>query len=220
MLWLGKWCLPSELICLAQQVQWGGGGSCPLRPPLATALSLEGVHSCLAVSEPYWYVYDVGLVSTQLGANGTVKASRPPSGDILRSSLLWVSMFTLAGFWLLVLSSRQFKYSRAWYNPFLRNSLKLHSNRTNVCSSYMFYMVRDHWFDSRPFLVWWVKAVPQGTSSFYLEHFDVISIIISVYTMENCCLFVKQRSSQIQYLPQSVSVSGLAQMSYLTNVSV
>ena len=30
-----------------------GGGSCPLRPPLATALSLEGVHSCLAVSEPY-----------------------------------------------------------------------------------------------------------------------------------------------------------------------
>ena len=39
----------------------GGGGaaaqtpppSCPLRPPLATALSVEGVHSCLAVSEPY-----------------------------------------------------------------------------------------------------------------------------------------------------------------------
>lgn len=71
---------------------------CPLRPPLATALSLEGVHSCLAVSEPYCYVYDVGLVSTQLGANGTMKASRPPSGDILRSSLsvsvhVYIGMF-------------------------------------------------------------------------------------------------------------------------------
>ena len=76
----------------------GGGGSCPLRPPLATALSLEGVHSCLAVSEPYCYVYDVGLVSTQLGANGTMKASRPPSGEILRSSLsvsvhVYIGMF-------------------------------------------------------------------------------------------------------------------------------
>ena len=76
----------------------GGGGSCPLRPPLATALSLEGVYSCLAVSEPYCYVYDVGLVSTQLGANGTMKASRPPSGDILRSSLsvsvhVYIGMF-------------------------------------------------------------------------------------------------------------------------------
>ena len=30
------------------------GGQLPsLPPPLATALSLEGVHSCLAVSEPY-----------------------------------------------------------------------------------------------------------------------------------------------------------------------
>ena len=36
-----------------------------------------------------------------------------------------------------------------------------------------------------------MKAVPQGISSFYLEHFDFISIVISVYTMENCCLFVK-----------------------------
>ena len=76
----------------------GGGGSGPLRPPLATALSLEGVHSCLAVSEPYCYVYDVGLVSTQLGANGTMKASRPPSGEILRSSLsvsvhVYIGMF-------------------------------------------------------------------------------------------------------------------------------
>ena len=79
----------------------GGGGaarSCPLRPPLATALSLEGVYSCLAVSEPYCYLYDVGLVSTQLGANGTMKASRPPSGDILRSSLsvsvhVYIGMF-------------------------------------------------------------------------------------------------------------------------------
>ena len=84
----------------------GGGGAAahtpppsgPLRPPLATALSLEGVYSCLAVSEPYCYVYDVGLVSTQLGANGTMKASRPPSGDILRSSLsvsvhVYIGMF-------------------------------------------------------------------------------------------------------------------------------
>ena len=83
----------------------GGGGAAapppprgPLRPPLATALSLEGVHSCLAVSEPYCYVCDVGLVSTQLGANGTMKASRPPSGEILRSSLsvsvhVYIGMF-------------------------------------------------------------------------------------------------------------------------------
>ena len=57
-------------------------------------------------------------------------------------------MFPFVCFWLFVLSSRKFKYSRAWYNPFLSNSLKLHSNRTNLCSSYMLYMVSDHWFDS------------------------------------------------------------------------
>ena len=74
----------------------GRGGSCPLRPPLATALSLEGVHSCLAC--PNHIATYVGLVSTQLGANGTMKASRPPSGEILRSSLsvsvhVYIGMF-------------------------------------------------------------------------------------------------------------------------------